>query len=104
MLIRLVRMTIAPDRRTDFLALFDSVSPSIRSHIGCHHLELWQDVRYPNVLTTYSLWENEDALNAYRNSDVFIDSWQQARRMFAAEPETMSFSRCRSVAEPAQLA
>ena len=64
MLLRTVRMTFAPDRLGDFLALFAEARPKIAAAPGCRHLELWQDARFPNVLTTFSRWDDDAALQA----------------------------------------
>lgn len=84
MLIRTVRMTFRPDALADFLAMFEEVAPQIRTFAGCRHLELWEDVRYPNILTTYSLWDDERALDAYRHSDLFRTTWARTKPWFAA--------------------
>lgn len=86
MLIRTVRMTFAPAHVETFLALFADARPKIRAREGCEHLDLWQDVRYPNVFTTYSLWRDQDALDAYRESDLFRDTWAETKPLFAAAP------------------
>jgi quinol monooxygenase YgiN len=98
MLIRIVRMTFAPAAVGDFLAHFETVAPKIRRVDGCEHLELWRDERYPNVCTTYSHWTSEDALNAYRHSDLFAQAWQQTKPLFAAPPTAHSYT----VARPAE--
>ncbi len=77
-------MTFRPDARADFLAMFDEVSPQIRAFEGCHYLELWEDARYPNILTTFSHWESADALDAYRHSTLFQTTWAKTKRWFAA--------------------
>lgn len=84
MLIRTVRMTFRPSALPDFLAMFEIVAPKIRGFEGCRHLELWEDARYPNILTTYSHWDGEDALEAYRHSDLFRTTWAQTKPWFAA--------------------
>ena len=77
-------MTFRPDALADFLAMFEQVAPQIRAFAGCRHLELWEDVRYPNILTTYSLWDDEAALDAYRHSALFSGTWAKTKRWFAA--------------------
>ncbi|MEM1042687.1 MAG: antibiotic biosynthesis monooxygenase [Bacteroidota bacterium] len=84
MLIRTVRMTFRPDAVEDFLAMFDGVAPQIRAVRGCRYLELWRDARFPNILTTYSHWESADALDAYRQSDLFRSTWATTKQWFAA--------------------
>lgn len=86
MLVRTVRMTFRPDRLDDFLVLFRASAPRIRAFPGCRHLTLLQDARFPNILTTYSLWESADALERYRTSDLFQTTWAETKPLFAAPP------------------
>ncbi len=93
MLIRTVRMTFRPDRLDDFLALFREARPKIAAAPGCRHLDLWQDARFPNVLTTFSHWDDADALEAYRHSDLFRSTWARTTPLFAAAPVAHSQER-----------
>ena len=86
MLVRTVRMTFRPDRLDDFLVLFRASAPKIRAFPGCRHLALLEDVRFPNILSTYSLWESEEALEHYRASDLFRATWAETKPLFAAPP------------------
>lgn len=90
MLVRVVKMTFRPDAIAAFETLFDSRKMLIRNFEGCTHLELWQNADQPNVFFTYSHWQHEAALNAYRNSNFFTDTWQQTKVLFAAKPEAWS--------------
>lgn len=90
MLVRIVRMTFAPDALPAFLNLFDDAAAQIRAFDGCRHLELWQDVRYPGVVTTYSHWDDGEALHRYRHSELFRTTWNRTKPMFAAPPSAHS--------------
>jgi quinol monooxygenase YgiN len=92
MLIRIVRMTFTPDAVDTFLAQFDASAPKIRAFPGCHHLELWRDVDDPHVCTTHSHWENEAALDRYRNSDLFKSTWATVKPLFADRPTAQSYT------------
>ena len=83
-------MTFRPDALADFHALFEASAPEIRAFEGCRHLELWEDARYPNILTTYSHWDSADHLDAYRHSELFRTTWARTKRWFAAPPEARS--------------
>ena len=85
-LLRTVRMTFRPDRLDDFLALFAETRGRIRAAPGCRHLELWRDERFPNVLTTFSRWDGPEALDAYRHSALFRETWARTVPLFAAAP------------------
>ena len=83
-------MTFRPDRRDDFLALFAETRERIAAAPGCRSLDLWQDPRYANVLTTVSLWDDARALDAYRRSDLFRETWARTTPLFAAAPVALS--------------
>jgi heme-degrading monooxygenase HmoA len=42
------------------------------------------------VLFTYSLWESEADLNAYRHSELFEDTWKHTKALFADKPAAWS--------------
>lgn len=86
MLVRIVRMTFRPEALAAFMEIFDAAAPQIRAFPGCEHLELWQDNQYPNILTTHSHWTSDDALNTYRRSALFKQTWAQTKPLFAAPP------------------
>lgn len=90
MIVRIVRMTFAPEKTEAFLEIFNGSKGKIRSFPGCHHLELWQDASAPGVFTTYSHWENEQALENYRRSELFKTTWAKTKVLFAAKPVAWS--------------
>lgn len=90
MLIRIVKMTFQADRTKDFLDMFDEIKHKIRAIDGCEYLELMQDYDNPNSYSTYSKWRDADALNAYRNSELFDGVWPKTKAMFSAKPIAFS--------------
>ncbi|WP_310394970.1 antibiotic biosynthesis monooxygenase family protein [Hymenobacter sp.] len=84
MLIRIVRMTFAPARVPEFLALFRETEHRIRQQPGCRHLELWQDADHPATYCTHSRWDDAAALDAYRQSALFGAVWPATKQLFAA--------------------
>lgn len=90
MLIRTVRMTFKHDEVENFLKLFNASKNKIRNFEGCTHLELLKDYNAPNVFSTYSIWENELALDAYRNSKLFSEIWRATKAKFDAKPIAFS--------------
>ncbi len=89
-LIRIVRLTLQPEQVSAFREMFREVKGKIRASAGCLHLELLVDAVYPNIVTTYSVWEDEQALNAYRDSNLFQQTWKKTKPMFAAPPLAFS--------------
>ncbi len=87
---RLVKLTFKEDKIDDFLAIFEESSPKIRAFPGCNHVELWRSKTPSNVLFTFSLWESEEALHAYRHSDLFEAVWAKTKVLFDGKPEAWS--------------
>jgi heme oxygenase (mycobilin-producing) len=87
MIIRIVKMTFREEEVESFKQLFAERKSLIRNFKGCTHLELWQDKASPNIFFTYSWWDSEEYLNAYRNSHFFDDTWNLTKQKFAAKPE-----------------
>ncbi|NNE70116.1 MAG: antibiotic biosynthesis monooxygenase [Rhodothermales bacterium] len=85
-LVRIVRLTLRPDAVDAFREIFEKAAPVIRSSPGCISLELWADARFPNIVTTHSRWENAEALEHYRSSPFFRQTWARTKTLFAAPP------------------
>lgn len=90
MLIRIVRMTFDPTKVEDFLAIFNESKHKIRHMEGCTHLELMQDYTLSNSFSTYSVWVDENALNNYRDSELFKDVWARTKALFSEKPIAFS--------------
>lgn len=90
MLIRIVRMTFKPEEVGAFLELFDHSKEQIRNFPGCRHLTLMKDYHEDNIFSTYSIWDDDEALNNYRHSALFENVWMATKRKFSAKPIAFS--------------
>jgi len=43
-----------------------------------------------NILLTYSLWDNKDSLQKYRNSSLFEEVWIKTKSLFKEKPVAFS--------------
>ena len=91
MIRRIVHMEFDPEHIDAFLAIFEASCEAIRAFPGCRELTLLQQKDAPNRMTTYSLWDSEDALEDYRQSDLFRSTWTQTKVLFAARPTAASY-------------
>lgn len=91
MLIRIVIMTIEDDRCDDFEAAFSSVRQHISDFEGCIQLRMLRGTDEPSVYTTLSTWTGKDALERYRQSDLFKKTWATVKPMFAARAVAYSY-------------
>jgi autoinducer 2-degrading protein len=89
-MIRIVKMTFAPEKVSEFLANFKEVKHKIRAFDGVKHLELLNDKNKPNIYFTYSIWESEHHLNNYRHSNLFKSVWAVTKPMFIEKADAWS--------------
>lgn len=88
MIKRIVKMTFREENVPVFIGeVFEQSKKQIRAFKGCRHMELLQNSEHPNVLFTLSIWDSEDALNAYRASALFADTWAKTKALFADKPQ-----------------
>lgn len=92
MIIRIVKMTFKVGTVTPFLEFLSGYKSQIRAAAGCTFLQVLQDTSTPEILVTHSHWESEDALNAYRDSELFKYVWSQTKIRFASAPQAMSLA------------
>ncbi len=83
-------MHFQPESVPEFLELFDAVKHKIRHFSGCMELKLMQEDGTPQVLFTYSIWESQAHLEAYRNSPFFADTWRKTKALFAEKAQAYS--------------
>lgn len=97
MLIRIVKLCLESKHLPTFLNNFEQQKEAIRNFEGCRFLELYQDKKHHNVVFTYSYWDHEEALNNYRNSDLFKGIWAITKPMFADKPQAWSVDKLHSL-------
>lgn len=101
MILRIVRMEFSAETLPLFTELFDQHKNAIRKVNGCQHLALHQDAQKPYVRYTYSYWDSQKELDAYRHSKLFGLVWPKTKQLFAAPPQAFSLLHLENV-EPRQ--
>lgn len=90
MLTRIVKLTFETDKLPEFLAHFETIKWKVAKFPGCLGMRMHQDVSRPEIVFTYSLWDNEEALENYRTSAIFQELWPKIKPWFAERPEAWS--------------
>ncbi len=93
MLVRIVKLTFKHENISSFEAIFEETKDKIRNFEGCSHLELFQDMKNPHIFFTYSYWEDEQALENYRVSELFQATWARTKVLFGDKPEAWSINK-----------
>lgn len=90
MITRIVKLEFQEDKIDDFLSFFDTIKHVVNEFPGCYGMKLYQDIDRPNIVMTYSHWDNQESLNNYRNSSQFGMIWPKIKPWFKEKPEAWS--------------
>ncbi|PHR29166.1 MAG: antibiotic biosynthesis monooxygenase [Fluviicola sp.] len=90
MITRIVQLEFEKDKIQGFLEFFDTIKHQVNTFPGCHGMKLYQDINRPTIVMTYSHWENQEALDAYRNSKTFGTIWPKIKPWFSEKPQAWS--------------
>lgn len=90
MITRIVKLTIQPDKTAEFLTIFNDSKSFILNSEGCSFVQVLHDIHQPDLFFTYSIWDSEEHLNKYRQSETFETIWQRTKLLFAAKAEAWS--------------
>lgn len=93
MLYRVVRMVFQEETKDAFIDIFYKKQTFISAFPGCISVDLMDDKRDPMALATWSVWDHEDSLEAYRNSDLFKVTWDEVKPLFAGKPKAWSYTK-----------
>ncbi len=89
-MLRIVKMVFSSGEEEQFLEYFHASAPKIRAFEGCLSLDLLRDKDHPNIFFTYSQWEKEEDLQAYRKSELFSSTWARVKPLFKCRAEAWS--------------
>lgn len=93
MIIRIVKMEFQEDKIESFKTLFENTREKIAASEGCRELYLLNDIYQPNIFMTYSIWDEESYLHAYRDSPLFNTTWETVKKWFSAKPQAWSLNK-----------
>ncbi len=83
MITRVVKIHFQEDKIQDFLTFFETIKFKVAQQPNCFGMKLLQDKNNPEIVFTYSLWKDEEALNKYRDSDLFSNEvWPKIKPWF----------------------
>lgn len=90
MITRIVKLSFREEEVSAFLSIFEESKSSIAAFPGQKDLTLLRDRMHHNIFFTISIWENAEALEAYRKSELFASVWSRTKALFAEKAEAWS--------------
>ncbi len=89
---RIVKMTFELERCDEFQSFFSEIKDQIAAQPGCFSVKLLRDKEDSGVFFTYSVWDEQSSLDAYRQTELFGMVWPKVKNWFTAKPEAWSTS------------
>lgn len=92
-MIRIVKLHFKREHIPAFIQLFEERKERIASFPGCNKVSLLQDKNNEQIFFTYSYWEDDAALENYRTSLFFKETWQLTKALFEEKATAWSVER-----------
>jgi len=92
MIVRIVKLEFKGEHVAEFFQVFESIKLKVVNFPGCESMQLLQSKEDPSIFFTYSLWEDENALEAYRLSETFQGLWSTIKPWFAQRASAWTLS------------
>lgn len=93
MITRIVSMQFKEEFVEDFLKIFEDRKHKIQSFEGCKQVNMFQNIHDSSNCYTISIWESEDHLNQYRQSEMFKETWTLVKSMFSDRASAYSLEK-----------
>lgn len=90
MITRIVKLQIQKEFIAEFQKTFSENHKNISSFPGCKEVKLVCDMNSPSTHFTISTWDSEQAIENYRNSELFKKIWSTVKPWFLEKAEAWS--------------
>ena len=91
MITRIVRLTLKDELSLDeFKKLYTKRNPKSRGVSGCLEVRIMKDIKENNIYYTVSKWSNNQALEDYRSSEYFKQTWPMVKSTLAARTKVFT--------------
>ncbi|MFK7934145.1 MAG: putative quinol monooxygenase [Saprospiraceae bacterium] len=90
MIRRIVKLSFKPENILAFQQIFAESKDKIVNMPGCHSVDLLHCTEPSNIFFTFSIWDSEADLNAYRHSELFQKTWARTKVLFNDRPQAWS--------------
>ena len=87
---RIVKMTFKLERCDEFQSFFNEIKDQIAAQPGCSEVRLLRDKADSGVFFTYSIWDAQTSLDAYRQTELFGMVWPKVKGWFSDKPAAWS--------------
>lgn len=97
MIVRIVKLSFDPNKKDEFIHIFESSKEAISAFEGCTYLSLMKDQDNDHVFFTISNWNSPAHLENYRQSELFKTTWAKTKALFNAKPYAWTLNPLQSL-------
>ena len=90
MILAIIKMTVFPAKRKEFLLTIQALIQSIRKEKGCIRCTAYQDIEDENTFCMIQGWKTQNELDRYLQSDLF--EVLLGTKNFLSEPCEINFN------------
>ncbi len=84
MITRIVKMNVNVLDVKKFKDLVQAYQNKILAAQGCKQVNIMCDKKIKTKFFSYSIWESEQDLENYRNSEMFKKTWNEVKQLFSS--------------------
>lgn len=81
------RVAVRPDRREQAAEAARKMVEATQKEAGCREYNFYWDVRDPNLIHVFEIWESDEALNAHFQTPHMAEFAQALPDVLAEEPK-----------------
>ena len=87
---RIVKMKFKAPEVENFKQIFHESYPKIAVFEGCQNVQIFCHAEDTQTMFTISHWESEQALELYRQSELFKSTWAKTKALFEEKAQAWS--------------
>ena len=92
MITRLVKLSIQPEKASEFESVFYKTQSFIEAFDGCQKTNLFKVAGTESQYFTISYWNSEVCLENYRSSELFKNVWSTVKPLFSSRAEAWTLN------------
>ena len=95
MILVIIKMTVLPSKRKEFLQTVQALIQLVRKMEGCKNCSAFQDIHDRNSFCMIQGWQTQKVLDSYLQSDLF--EVLLGTKNFLSEPWEFNFIKVKSI-------
>ncbi|OFX61669.1 MAG: hypothetical protein A2046_04560 [Bacteroidetes bacterium GWA2_30_7] len=87
MIVRIVKMQVNESNKVLFKQTLKDYQPLLKKQKGCMQIDMLNDKKIKDIYYSYTIWDNEENLKKYKNSDFYKELSSKVLPLCEKEPQ-----------------